>query len=395
MSNQKRVEVDLTVDHEDVLVANLHHSCITTDRSIKLEDLDVNIENLPKGSRKLLRHHVLPEVFVRPYQNIITQAQTFFARYGGKTEIGVVFDHSRGRDLMEKMAELQKDLHAQLAKDKVKYEELARKHLEAIASEPEVRAFPHKDRLLELLKQRQPTWDSVEERITLDYTMMLVGSSKKFDADLYGKMQDSIVAIKKGAYGNLIQELCRIARRSLDAALKAPNERVHKRTVDAVWHMVEKLNELGFLDKRLRVVEKELRRYMQPLIQGEALRGADYEDFINLMVAFSNQHWVTSKLNSNEPIVEIIDVDEPGDLVEAEPAPVEKTEPETSEPEVSKTEDVVEASNPSEDTNVESAPQPEKTDGERDVLSNWANQSGESGKDNSKPSQDGSFGGFF
>lgn len=338
MTNQNRVKVDSTVNHEDVLVANLHTSCISVERTIRLEDLDVKVENLPSNSRKLLRQPILPEDFTRPYLRIIQRAKAFFERYGSKSEVGTVFDHARGAQLMETIGELEEALKAQKEVDRQRYKEVAAKHLEAIAAEPDVKNFPHKDRLLQLLEQRQPVWDEVEEKISLTYSVMLVGASKQFDADLYSKMQDSIVAIKKGAYGNLIRELCDTARNALDKAIKAET-RVHSRTVDAVWGMVEKLNELGFLDKRLRVVEKELRRWLAPLVRGEALYSLDYEDFINLMTCFANQHWLVAKLDSNEPIVEVFeDVDEELDFAE-EPSPVVE---ETASPQEVASEDVQE-----------------------------------------------------
>lgn len=328
MTNQNRVKVDSTVEHQDVLVANLHTSCISVERTIRLEDLDVKVENLPSNSRKLLRQPILPEDFTRPYLRIIQRAKAFFERYGSKSEVGTVFDHARGAQLMDTIGQLEEDLKAQKEVDRQRYKEIAAKHLEAIAAEPDVKNFPHKDRLLQLLEQRQPVWDEVEEKISLTYSVMLVGASKEFDADLYSKMQDSIVAIKKGAYGNLIRELSDTARNALDKAIKAET-RVHSRTVDAVWAMVEKLNELGFLDKRLRVVEKELRRWLAPLVRGEALYNLDYEDFINLMTCFANQHWLVSKLDSNEPIVEVFeDLDQEMEFEEVASNPVEEVSPE-------------------------------------------------------------------
>ena len=345
MTTQNRVAVNKTVEHEDVLVANLHTSCISVERTIRLEDLDVKVDHLPSNSRKLLRQPILPEDFTRPYLRIIQRAKAFFERYGSKCEVGTVFDHARGAQLMQCMDELEQELQAQKMTDRARYKELAAMHLEAIAAEPDVKNFPHRDRLLQLLEQRQPLWEDIEDKISLKYTVMLVGSSKAFDADLYSKMQDSIVAIKKGAFGTLIKELCDAARNALDKAVKAET-RVHTRTVDAVWAMVEKINELGFLDKRLRVVEKELRRWLAPLVRGEALYDLDYEDFINLMTCFANQHWLVSKLDSNEPIVEVFEDPDfaSEDLVsdEVKTGEVQTVPQETAAPEVVESKEVVE-----------------------------------------------------
>lgn len=353
MTNQTRVEVNSTVEHEDVLVANLHTSCISVERTIRLEDLDVQVEHLPSNSRKLLRQPILPEDFTRPYLRIIQRAKAFFERYGSKCEVGTVFDHARGAQLMQFIGELEQELMAQKMKDRARYKDLAANHLEAIAAEPDVKNFPHRDRLLQLLEQRQPLWEDIEDKISLKYTVMLVGSSKAFDADLYSKMQDSIVAIKKGAFGTLIKELCDTARNALDKAVKAET-RVHTRTVDAVWAMVDKINELGFLDKRLRVVEKELKRWLAPLVRGEALYDLDYEDFINLMTCFANQHWLVSKLDSNEPIVEVFEESdfESEDLVseDVKAGEVQSAPQETAAPEAVESKEVEETPQESEET---------------------------------------------
>lgn len=318
---QTRVVANSVVDHQDVLVATLHTSCITVDRTIRLEELDVKVENLPAHCKKFLRQAILPEDFTRPYLRIIARAKAFFERYGSACEVGTVFDHARGKLLIDTMTELESDLKLQKEKDRQGYSALAKKHIDAIAADPDVVNFPHRDRLLELLEQRQPLWEDIEEKIDLSFSVMLIGASKQFDGDLYSKMQDSIVAIKKGAFGTLIKELCATARNALDKAVKAET-RVHTRTVDAVWTMVEKVNELGFLDKRLRQVEKELRRFLAPLVRGEALYGLDYEDFINLMTCFANQHWLVSKLDSGEPLVETFEEDTDLPLEAGEPEPV-------------------------------------------------------------------------
>lgn len=301
---QKRVAPNSIAERSDVLVGNLHHSCISVERTISLEELGVKVENMPQRSKKILRQAILPEDFIRPYQRIIQQAKAFFARYGTQCEVGTVFNHARGKQLIDKMMQLEEDMRKQLETDRENYKEIARKHMETIAVDPDVRNFPHRTKLLELLEQRQPLWDDIESKIFMTFSVVVVGSSSNFDGELYQKMQDSIVAIKKGAFGSLIRELCEIARNALDKAIKAET-RVHSRTVKAVWAMVEKLNELGFLDKRLRAVEKELRRFLAPLNCGEALRDLEYEDFVDMMVALSNQHWVVQKLDSNEPLFDV------------------------------------------------------------------------------------------
>lgn len=320
MTVTKQISVDTNVKFDNVLVANIHHRCVTTSRTIRLSDLNVEIDHLPTGSRKLMQIDVIPSDITKEYENIIVRAKTLFQNYTAMCEIGYIVAHHRVTELREEMVALMKAIENRKHMDITRYEELCENHLKHIAADPAIAAFDARDRLLEVIKAKQPSWDEFDQGISLSYTLLAVGSAGEWDLDAYQDMQDSVVAIKKGAFGSLIQDLCATARNALEKAVKAEN-RVHSRTFKAVWKMVEKLGEFAFLDKRLRVVERELRSFLAPLHTGEALRGLEYEDFINIMSALGNQVLVCQKLDSGEPLIEVLEYDDGMGFAAGSPEP--------------------------------------------------------------------------
>jgi len=331
MNTQKKVIYAKDVDHADVLVADYQCSMISTDRLLRMEDFGIEVENLPKSSRKLLKQHVLPADFTKPYINLLNRAKAEFQRWGSKTVMGHVFSHDRGPYLIEKLDEIKADWKKQVQKDELRFSEMAEKHIRSIEADPDVQCFEHKDSLIKAVRKAQPNWETVSATLFFDYTVMVVGQAGDFDPAIYQKIKDSVVAIKEGAVGSLIREVCATARSALETALKAET-RVHSRTVESVWGIVEKLDDLAFLDKRVRVVEQQLRAVMSRLTRSQALYDHEYDTFINIMMALSNQHIVVRKLELGEPLIQVVETadifaDEQASSMAAEaPTPVHSVE---------------------------------------------------------------------
>lgn len=334
MNTQNKVVYMKDVDHKDVLVADYQCSMISPDRLLRMEDFGIEVENLPKSSRKLLKQFVIPQDFNKPYINLLNRAKAEFQRWGSKSVMGHVFSHERGADLIEKLDEVKADWAKQVAKDALRYSEMAEKHIRSIEADPDVQSFEHKDALIKAVRKAQPSWETVAATLHFDYTIMVVGQAGNFDGAMYQKIKDSVVAIKEGAVGSLIREVCATARNALETALKAET-RVHSRTVEAVWNIVEKLDDLAFLDPRVRVVEKELRAVMSRLTRSQALYDHEYDTFINIMMALSNQHIVTRKLETGVPLFEVVQTaDIFAEASTAAPVPVSTPVQETEQVEI-------------------------------------------------------------
>lgn len=307
--SQKYIETTVTVEESEVLlVGTWSGSLLSTDRLLDLDALGVSVEELPEQAKKLLRQPVLPKEVLYPFQALNKRALDQACKFTVGSPIGRVMHPDRGTEFLELMKAVKSDWDAKLAELEPKFGQIARSQIQEI-SEATFASAEQKAAVIKAVRKVQPDWAVFEASVRFSSTLTAVGAVGKFDAAIYDAIKNSVVAVREGAYAELIREVSVEARDILK--LIAGKDAVHPRTVGRVQALVEKLDAMSFLAKGVDQLADGIRSVMGSLPMTSSLKGADFDNFETLLLALVDQRVVFSKLAQGVPLIEVV---ETGDL---------------------------------------------------------------------------------
>ena len=208
------------VGDNKVVVINLLVSAMAADRQVDFDVLNIKVEELHDEIRKLVTGKIFPKEFLRNYARLRENGETILKQDGSVLcPIGAVMSRSEAVIKLRQLKEIQEEWAQQLAADEPGYQAMCDKHLldesqKAInkgADQTQVNL------LVEHLRKRQPTWEEVAARFKFAFVVTPVTmEDNEFDAELYEAQRDSVVALREGVLGAVIQHVCKESKEIME-----------------------------------------------------------------------------------------------------------------------------------------------------------------------------------
>lgn len=240
-----------------VVVINLLVSAMAADRQIDLDVLNIKVEELHDEIRKLVTEKIFPKDFLRNYARLRENGETLLKQDGSiMCSIGAVMSRSEAVIKIRELNKIKEEWAQQLAKDEPGYQAMCDKHLLEMSQKAIAKGADSAQVMLlaEHLRKRQPTWEEVAARFKFEFVVTPVTMEDgEFDADLYEAQRDSVVALREGVLGAVIQHVCKESMEILETLDKkttgsqSGEVKVNPRTVRRAQAMCVKLTSLAFI----------------------------------------------------------------------------------------------------------------------------------------------------
>ena len=298
-----------------VIIINLAISALANERQIDLNSLGIKVEELPEATKKLLREKIFQKPFLRAYDHLREQAETVVSSGGStKTNLGAVTSYSEAVEKAKLLKDLRKQWDKRVEEDAARYDQMCADHIMAVSKEAlKGGADPKQVNILvTAIKEKQPTWELVASKLNFSYTFTPVElEEQEFDPELFEAQRDSVVAIRAGVLGSLLQFVCGEAKEMLSNLEKQEgtkgtiNLRVNPRTVSRARKMQAKLKSLAFIHPLIRPLHTEIASILDYVSENEALTGRDYLAFKEICLALRDQTLVHERLEKGLPLIHV------------------------------------------------------------------------------------------
>lgn len=312
------VQIVAKTEETKVAVINLLISCISEDRQIDLSEIGIKVEELPPATRKMMSEKIFPKDFLRSYHRIREQAECELDKDGSiKTPMGGINSRSSAISKIAELETLKAAWNKQLAVDEPKYATMCSEHLAAIGQAAiNAKADPVLvGKLTEHLMKRQPTWEQVSANLKFGYVVTIISLDETdFDPELMNAQRDSVVALRDGVMGALVQNVCKEALEILklvakkDRTTKTGQIQLNPRTIRRAQQMVSKLESLAFIHKLIRPLHDAIKAQMDKLPASGSLTGSEFRNFEQCLTALRDQTLVWERLEKGLPLIEVTPV---------------------------------------------------------------------------------------
>jgi hypothetical protein len=312
------VQIVAKTEETKVAVINLLISCISEDRQIDLSEIGIKVEELPAATRKMMSEKIFPKDFLRSYHRIREQAECELDKDGSiKTPMGGINSRSSAISKIAELETLKAAWNQQLATDAPKYTTMCSEHLAAIGQAAiDAKADPVLvGKLTEHLMKRQPTWEQVSANLKFGYVVTIISLDETdFDPELMNAQRDSVVALRDGVMGALVQNVCKEALEILklvgkkDRTTKTGQIQLNPRTIRRAQQMVSKLESLAFIHKLIRPLHDAIKAQMDKLPASGSLTGSEFRNFEQCLTALRDQTLVWERLEKGLPLIEVTPV---------------------------------------------------------------------------------------
>ena len=307
--------ISANTNEDRVVIINLAISALATERQIDLDHLGIKVEELPEASKKLLREKIFSQEFLRNYSYIRELAEAAVSAGGStKTELGAVTSFSEAIGKVRVLRDLKQQWEERVRLDESRYDAMCAEHTLA-TSQAAIAAGADPVQvniLVTAIQEKQPRWEEVKSKLKFNYTATPVALDEcEFDADLFEAQRDSVVAIRDGVLGSLVQFVCKEAKEMLENLQKQEakkgsiNLRVNPRTVARARMMQEKLKSLAFIHPLIRPLHTEIAAVLDKVSDTDALMGRDYLNFKEICVALCDQTLVHERLQKGIPLISV------------------------------------------------------------------------------------------
>ncbi|HHH9441251.1 TPA: DUF3150 domain-containing protein [Pseudomonas aeruginosa] len=303
------------VGDNKVVVINLLVSAMAADRQIDLEVLNIKVEELHDEIRKLVTEKIFPRDFLRSYARLRENGETILKQDGSiMCSIGAVMSRSEAVLKLRQLQEVKDEWAQQLAKDEPGYQAMCDKHLLEMSQKAITNGADAKQvqLLTEHLRKRQPTWEEVAAKFKFEFVVTPVTMEEnEFDADLYEAQRDSVVALREGVLGAVIQHVCKESMEILETLDKkevgsASGEvKVNPRTVRRAQAMSVKLGSLAFIHPLIRPLHDALKSEMDKVPSTGFLTGGEFQNLRECLKSLRDQTVVWDRLKNGQPLIHI------------------------------------------------------------------------------------------
>lgn len=312
------VQIVAKTEETKVAVINLLISCISEDRQIDLSEIGITVGELPEATRKMMSEKIFPRDFLRSYHRIREQAEGELDKDGSiKTPMGGINSRNSAISKIAELEILKGAWNRQLATDAPRYADMCREHLLAIG-QAAIKAGADPvlvGKLTEHLMKRQPSWEQVAANLKFAYVVTIISLDETdFDPELMGAQRDSVVALRDGVMGALVQNICRESFEILklvtkkDRTTQTGQIQINPRTIRRAQQMVSKLESLAFIHQLIRPLHDAIKAEMDKLPVSGSLTGSEFRNFEQCLTALRDQTLVWERLEKGLPLIEVIPV---------------------------------------------------------------------------------------
>lgn len=291
-------------ESETLLIGGLAGSLLSTDRLLDLDALGVPVEELPETARKLLRQPVLPREVLHPFQALNKRASDRAFAFSVGSPLGRVMHPDQGKVFIDLMKEIEGEWKAQLDDLRPRFAAISYKAIEEIRS-AEYTSEEQKEAVVKAVVRVQPDWAAFEASVQFRWTLTAVSAAGEFDASIHEAIKNSLVAVRDGAYAELIREVSVEARDVLKVI--GGKDAVHPRTVARMSAVADKLEVLSFLGKGVDGLADSIRSFLAGLPKTGSLKGSDYDNFETLLLSLVDQRVILSKLDQGIPLIHVVE----------------------------------------------------------------------------------------
>ena len=301
------------VGDNKVVVINLLVSAMAADRQVDFDVLNIKVEELHDEIRKLVTGKIFPKEFLRNYARLRENGETILKQDGSVLcPIGAVMSRSEAVIKLRQLKEIQEEWAQQLAADEPGYQAMCDKHLldesqKAInkgADQTQVNL------LVEHLRKRQPTWEEVAARFKFAFVVTPVTmEDTEFDAELYEAQRDSVVALREGVLGAVIQHVCKESKEIMEtletkeAGSNSGEVKVNPRTVRRAQAMCVKLDSLAFIHPLIRPLHDALKSGLDKVPTTGVLTGVEFQNLCECLKSMRDQTVVWDRLKKGQALV--------------------------------------------------------------------------------------------
>lgn len=298
------------VEDNKAIVINTHISAVSGTRQIDLLDLGIKVEELPAASRKLLSAQIFPPEFLRNYTRMRDQAEACVNADGAVTvPVGAVMGRPEAIKKIAELKRLKLEWQAQKDIDAPLYDQMCADHIlqtvqVAVDAGDDIEQV---NILTAAIIKKQPSWEMVCPKLDFAFSVTPVSLVEAaFDPELYEAQRDSVVALREGVLGALVQHVCKEAKCVLE--LMDKNELqgravVASRTLDRVRALVKKLDSLAFIHPLISPLAVAVGEFVDGFAHSTSLLGAEYISFKECLKALRDQTLVWERLNAGLPLV--------------------------------------------------------------------------------------------
>lgn len=312
------VTVTSTAQDSKVAILNLMISCMSADRQIDLSKIGIKVEELPEATRKMITEKIFPKDFLRTYTRFREQAVLVLGKDGSvMTDMGAVTSMNSATVKVEELEDLKTQWNEQLDKDGPGYHEMCQAHLLSIAQAAlDSGADPILvNKLTEYLFKCQPSWEQVKAALRFGYVVTIVSLDEgDFDPQLFKAQRESVVALRTGVLGALVQHICKEANAIL-VTIKAGDRvgthgeiKINPRTIRRAQEMVSKLESLAFIHPMIKPVHDVITAEMDKLPSQGVMSASEFANFEQCLEALRYQDLVWERLQNNQPLLHVTPV---------------------------------------------------------------------------------------
>ncbi|MBM3105707.1 hypothetical protein IIE18_11200 [Pseudomonas sp. V1] len=298
-----------------VVVINLLVSAMAADRQIDLDVLNIKVEELHDEIRKLVTEKIFPKDFLRNYARFRENGEALLKQDGSiMCSIGAVMSRSEAVTKLRELNKIKEEWAQQLTADEPGYKAMCDKHLLEMSQKAiDKGADPAQVTLLaDHLRKRQPSWEEVAARFKFEFVVTPVTmEDSEFDADLYEAQRDSVVALREGVLGAVIQHVCKESMEILETLDKkatgsqSGEVKVNPRTVRRAQAMCVKLNSLAFIHPLIRPLHDALKCEMDKVPGNGFLTGGEFQNLRECLKSLRDQTIVWDRLKNGQPLIQV------------------------------------------------------------------------------------------
>lgn len=320
MTTTTVTKIKTNIREDKVVVFNLMINLISSERQMDLDNLGIDLGQLPSASRKLIQEKIFPNDFLKPYHRFRDRANACLDKGAAvRTEMGCVSSRSEAVRKVEELNAIRADWEQQLTDDFQRYELICNERIMQVGSEAYAEGIDTAvvNTIVDALRRRQPTWEEFKAKVSFKYSAMPINLDPENDADfdpvLYQAQKEGLVAMRNGVFGSLVQYLVSEA----NALLKVLNGRkvkhgvytVNYRTVTRIKGITEKLHGLAFVHNQLlplaEVIDKALAFVPSYVDKDLPMAVGEFLNLVTCIEAISDQHELLARLADKQPLVQV------------------------------------------------------------------------------------------
>jgi len=306
----------------NLTVLTWHISSISSVRQVSLKDLGFG-SDIPKAVMAYWKEHVVSTDALKPFGRKRKELTDYLAKHTQRGKLGEVVPPKKIKKIEGDIYRIQQDFLREKEKLKALWPTMCEEQVAGITKRfleyKEIQEMSDSerkklaDKLSSAIKRSQPDWGYINGQIDFTYEFHNIGYVVTDDEELNFRLQSGLSRTQQGLYGELLKSVSIKASEVLEKLHK--NDVVNRRTIGVVEdYILDKVNGLSFLDKRLKPLVESTREALAPL---KEVKGTIYvnSSAINklaaLLTLMSSTARLERRLDNGEPLIKEEELQKP------------------------------------------------------------------------------------